>query len=320
MIRSILAALVIANLNCNAGIDLEGEPFTPAKQVEVVWSAPTNDLPKTVMVYRTVPAIYSPAVISNLLTLTGFREKDRTSTPGSYPVDDKNLIHFEDKEKTRFLNISSKLGYIEYYDGRARTRRHELTNNVPEFEKVQSSAIKLLEQLGIDRSELATKPDSTNILVTMEHDKRTWSGKEGSAHTQIDSRGVYFTRRLNGISFVKATRGGARIVFAGDGRLAHLQVGWRNVQPYKEHQAPTHEEIATWIKQGKGVLPLVPINLNLSGLKKLTVTRCVLRYFGDLPDNDQEFIYPFAQVEMTADLGGKESLKLEVHCPILQEK
>jgi len=77
-----LTLLVLSLFFCAGalGFDLPGGQFgLPLEKGEydLVWDAPTNELPSALWVYRVLPAQFSPMVISNLMALGSFTLRDR---------------------------------------------------------------------------------------------------------------------------------------------------------------------------------------------------------------------------------------------------
>src|SRR5438552_881962 len=81
----------------NAPLERLGRPFGQTN-INLVWDAPTNDLPRALWVYRILPAEVSPTVISNLIKLGSFTDKDRKKVTG-YP----RIISYADSSGKKTL-------------------------------------------------------------------------------------------------------------------------------------------------------------------------------------------------------------------------
>jgi hypothetical protein len=49
---------------------------TPSTNAQIIWKAPTNNLPKSFWIYKKLPRVFSAAVISNALMLASFQSKE----------------------------------------------------------------------------------------------------------------------------------------------------------------------------------------------------------------------------------------------------
>ncbi len=153
--KILLFAFIILGGSFNSPADLfrlEGESYHPLTNVEIVWKA-TNNLPRGLWVYKTIPQNFSMAVVSNLMAIGGFEWKNLSKSPRS-PLLDKNLIHFQ--KSTGYLNIAPTLGWIEYCPNESNDPRAPVVN-VPDKAEVEKLALDILFQIGIDRSLLCGK-------------------------------------------------------------------------------------------------------------------------------------------------------------------
>ena len=81
----IFVIILIGNLSLRAGsFGLEGETFQVATNTEVIWNAPTNNLPRNLWIYKVLPEAIPAAVVSNAMKLCHFTMKD-LSKGESYP-------------------------------------------------------------------------------------------------------------------------------------------------------------------------------------------------------------------------------------------
>src|SRR6266446_4941111 len=85
----------------------EGQPNT----TPVIWSAPTNEWPSSVWVYKVVPQTFPPAVISNALQMASFTMLDKTNIPG-WPPPTGNDMFFRTKDNRRYLGVIPSLALI----------------------------------------------------------------------------------------------------------------------------------------------------------------------------------------------------------------
>ncbi len=75
------------------------------------------------------------------------------------------------------------------------------------------------------------------------------------------------------------------------------------------------------IKKGKAVVPF-PQDADLTNLpqaKKLTITKITPYLWGEIGPAPQDFVYPFSELQVTADLGGTNILNFVLDCPVVDE-
>jgi len=208
-----LSILLLVQTACAAGFAHNlpfgelGRPFRPGTNLVVFWNAPTNELPADVWVYRVLPSHFSPAVISNLTVLGSFTEKDRSRTPALNPVfNQPGGLMYRSADGNRELYIFPNLGWI-YYDDAAVSSSHT-TNGVPKAEsETLDLAIGYLKQFGIDRSQLATKPQSADLAASYIVGKLTVFDTNKTHFTFVNLRGVMVARKIDGVDFGQRVRG-----------------------------------------------------------------------------------------------------------------
>src|SRR5665213_1762672 len=113
----------------------------------VHWEASKNPWPKTLWVYAMTPTKFSPAVISNLMAVTGYTKKDEKD----YGT---NGMIFVSPEKSGNMRISFTEGEIEYWT----TLNYGPTNlaqGVPTTNQLFHLTTNFLSKIGIRLSELA---------------------------------------------------------------------------------------------------------------------------------------------------------------------
>jgi hypothetical protein len=281
------------------------------KDIEIVWAAPTNTRPPALSIYKVVTQTYSPAALSNLMALGGFTEADRVRGTG--------MISFRDKQKTRFLNLLPSTGWIRYWDNNATDTYKKQIQGVPSDAEVLEKTVRLLNQIGISRSDLATKPHSDDLLAFREEGRTDRFNKAKDERvSEIYLRGAFLIRRLDGINFAgTGVAGGCHAAFSLQGKLSWLEVVWPNLVKYDTKPVATAEEMAQWIKDGKAVLTHRNL-IDARAVRKLTITEVAPMYMGEIGMERLDFVYPFAQLEATADLGATNS-PVQIYCPIIPD-
>jgi hypothetical protein len=308
-ILAVIVALVgVNNLSPAESFRLEGEPFNPSTNSEIVWSAPTNNLPRGLWIYKVMPEAFSAAVISNAMIIGHFQMKDLTRPP------DKNQISFQNKNefnRTRFLTINPTIGTMKYQSD---TDASAPAENVPSSEETEKLARDVLFQLGIDRSLLAEKVRNGYDNIRTRYDR---TGHQTAA-PEATMRGISFERRIDGV--LLSDQWCFLIHFGNHGIVEDFSLCWRNILPSESHQVATPEQIVKMIKSGKVVLPpQMSDTTGLDSAKKLTVVKITPHYYNGIGKESLDFMYPYADLEMTADSGNTNATTFFLNCPILVE-
>jgi len=296
-------------------LDRTGVPFQIGSSTEIVWAVPTNQEPRALWVYKNIPQAFSDEAISNLLVLSSFTVAEKKRLPSEILAMDKNALHFRTKDEKRYLTILPSHGWIEYGDSTTDDMTKPI-EDVPTDAEAQQLALDLLDRIEIPRSELATRPNSSEPLTFREIGRRGHFDKEKKKSVEeIRCRGVFFIRQVDHVNFAGiGVAGGFYVNFASHGKVAELRLVWRNMQPYEQYAIANPDQIIEWIKEGKTTMPAP--NVNSVEIKKLTITQVAPLYMGALGDEPQDFTCPFAQLETVADLGNT-NVTVQLYCPIL---
>jgi hypothetical protein len=284
--------------------------------VEIVWSAPTNQWPQALWVYKVEPQEFPPAVISNLLALANFTIKDRAkSAPGHPPIKDPKAFYFRNSDESRRLGIFPSLGWIEYHDGGALAPMDKPIRNVPSEEEIRPLALNFVRLLGIDRSLLETKLDSPELdAYGLRGTRRHMDQGSGKLVTEINYRGIFFVRRIDGIPIGGiGLNGGLQITFANSAKVMDLQVSWRNLKPFELHQCASPEEIVQWLKSGRIALPASVGSA--WRIRTITIQKAVPLYDGKYGDEPQDFVSPYLGIEAVVN-SGSNSIPVQFKAPI----
>ncbi|HEY1718435.1 MAG TPA: hypothetical protein VGH42_09115 [Verrucomicrobiae bacterium] len=296
-----IIATFIAGFSLPAdSLRLVGVAYLPPTNLEITWSAPTNELPHGLWVYKVIPQDFSMAVISNAMAIGSFQARDIINPR------DTNMIHFQDRKDNwrRRLEIVPSEGWIGYLD---QWETKEPLKNVPSEDEATKLAMDYLFQLGIDRSQFVRKARINPTTVIRLHQGQ-------KSPEEVVRREVVLNRCIDG---VEQTVGSFRITFGNNAKVEAFDLSWRNLQAYESHQLATANEIIGLIKGGQAVIPLPEFDFTqLDQAKKLTIAKITPYYWGEWPSDPQDFVYPFAQLEMTADLGNT-NFNFQLRCPIL---
>lgn len=280
-----------------------------APNAQISWQSPAK-CPATLWVYKVVTQTYSPAVISNLMALGSFTMDDRIQS-------DTNAIRFRSRDQVRHLEIAPASGWVRYWDNNATDTYKRKIQGVPSEKETEDKALELLSRLGIQRSDFATRPDSSRLLAFGERSTTERFEKEtGERVTSVYERGVFLIRQVDGIHFAGlGLNGGAHASFSLGGKLAQFEVLWRNLQPAERRRVASPEQITRWIKEGRAAMTHRDA-VDPSEIEKITITGLAPMYMGEPPNEHQTLVYPFAQIEAIADIGSTNS-PIQLYCPIV---
>jgi hypothetical protein len=287
--------------------------------LDVRWRAPAKALPATLWTYQVSDGRLSPEVVSNLMAVGPFTDKDETNR-FLHPSDDPKRVRYA-LTNGRSLEFFPSIGAVEYQDSAA--EQMEITEGVPAEKDMLEKARAFLPKLGIKESELATKPHSADLLVYFTFRQSVLYDKTNQPYTtNIYSRGVYFIRRVDGVDFLGiGVRGGCRIDFGNHGQIARISLLWRKLERGRAYDTVMPETLIKWVQNGKGVLsPLRDdiLPFDWTAVKSLTVTNVVPYLFGERSRAIQKEVYPFATLYGVVDTG-QTNVAVEIECPVIDE-
>jgi hypothetical protein len=289
---------------------LEGTPFQPPTNVEVVWTATIPNLPKGLWVYKILPQTFSAAVIANLLKLSDLESNNLLTEPTDELIPDKNFIRFailnQKGRHLHSLDIAPNLGWICYEDNSG--DYHDKIEPAPSEVKVKNLAYDILFQAGIDNSQVLHA--STNFPIG--------SMKVGNGPEVISSRSIVLVRKIGGIN----ERGFCfRAEFGTHNRepkLLEFDLNWRNLLPYEARRVATKYEMIEFIKNGKTTTSFSEVDINtLKHSKKLTVTTFFPLYYNKPGFYQVDYEYPYVVMDIVADISDKQTVSFSLNCPLL---
>ena len=285
---------------------------------DLVWSAPTNDLPHAAWIYRALPSKISSDVISNLVALGLFTERDRKNIP-----ENPNLISYADPTRKRSLLINTAWSFIDYKNSDAKDMH--IAEGVPDKELAFEIATNWLAKLGIDSSQLAKKTNGERRIVFSEETTIFYKAKGMPAYaTNISMCAVTFKRTLDGVEISGGSaRGGSDIEIGNHAKIYRILVSWREYERDKLYPIATPKTLLMWIREGKAVWYPSPDSqvTELSFVKKMTITKVTPYYYSDaygVDDKPYDWAAPFAEMEATID-NGVTNFNVRIDCPIIDE-
>ena len=287
-------------ITCGALAGTTNESVGGLRSVATVWGIPTTNWPDALWVYKVIPQNFAAPVVSNLMAIGSFTEKSRTKAPAYLTDIDKKTLYFGDDSK--HLAICPMLGYIEYRDGSADARMGEPVVGVPDEDAVLPLAIKYLRAAGIDQSQLAVRSNGISLALHGEKRDRSYIDKRmGQRVEVVDSRGLFFLRRIDNIAFTGiGVHGGASIRFGNNSNIVDLKISWRNLVPYELRACITPRQISEWIQSGRATLQSPPQSIP-ERISRFTISKITFLYDGKPGDEPMDFASPFALVDVAAE-------------------
>jgi hypothetical protein len=156
--------------------------------------------------------------------------------------------------------------------------------------------------LGIEVSQLATKPGSRDLDVHWIVTTRGWTDQKTKKQiNEVDDFGIGFTRCIDG--FPVSSFGDFEIYFGNNAKVSKLVVSWRNLQPYELHDnLISPEQLVKSIENGQIRLPRLPEQL-MNEIKTVTITNAAPRYNRKPADGPMDFVVPALQLDAVIACG-----------------
>jgi hypothetical protein len=288
------------------------------------WVAPTNQLCAALWTYKVTPQHFKIVAVSNLITMGSFTMQDEQHGHRVISSSNEDTLFFFSKERVCNLTVVPPQGRIEYWDGYAAANHwdktnhfNELVDGLPSEVQTVELGLKLLKQFGINRTDLAQKSDG-HLITFGETKTRSYFDRRTQKYidNEILTRGIFLNRQIDGVAFAGiGLGGGCEIEFGNHGKIARFNLIWRDLQPYEHYKLASRDEIAQLINDGKAVLTHKNM-VNPNDVKTVTITEISPLYMGASENESQDFVYPFAKLEATAETG-YTNIDIELYCPIL---
>lgn len=289
------------------------EPFK-GEACEVVWEAPTNQIPVSVKLLKVVPTKFSSNTVSNLLQMAGLTQKDKKRLPRDGVLGEKDVLTYANKEDTRHVDIIPSQGTIGLTKDRPFAKiPKEMPVGVPDDKQALNLALEILKQIGISQSELATDSNGKPHLTFSEGSVLHKDKSSGQVVTNVVDRAIMLSRQIDGIPFWGT--GGISMKFGNEGQLAHLEATCRAIKPDKDCPVPDAAGFTRRIKLGRALIRKEQSN---AAYKKLTITKASLYYWESSGSEPQNQIYPFAVLEAKTDQQGEDS-NVQLFVPFANE-
>ena len=132
------------------------------------------------------------------------KSKRRLVFCGSQTICKCDEPHRDDYCPSFRMAISPLLGWIDYRDENARAERKEHPEGVPSEEQACPMAFEFLRIFGIDRSQLATKGNTSELRTYKDFRRKSWfDTSQNKEIEEITSRGVFLSGALMELTSVE---------------------------------------------------------------------------------------------------------------------
>lgn len=270
-----------------------------------------------------MPTAFSSSLISNLVTLGGFTEKDKWGVSNT-----NGIAYFNSSNR---LRVSFAAGEIDFERELGRYNGANLAKNVPGTNQLFRLTKDFLPKLELNSSEIQ-KTKWGRLMVHCSEPSHTQYFVNDSTVTNVEFRRASFRRLIDGM-VCDPYVGSCTIDFGAYSQIQALSLYWRSMKRDKLFSAATPDEIVRWIRQGKAILPwgyyagmsnTMPIDW--STVKKVTIKEAAGRYWGEFFFGEREHrpvfpspIVPYATLQAIVDTG-TTNVNIGITCPIIDEK
>jgi hypothetical protein len=286
-----------------------------AKGVEIIWQAPTEQLPKKLTVSRIKPRHLSLEVISNLVTLARFNKPEEAFT-ALRPAANGRQARFQEDKPLRGVLINPESGYISVANSGAEALPREPVHGVPKKDELLALALALMSKLDINPLELARKPGTDEFhLAHILGEQGSFDKEARKVVKRTVKQGIILARAVDGIAFNgRGSCGGVTVCYGNNHMITSLEVVWPRLEAERSVGVVNKDQLLQWIKEGKAV---IDEGVEANQIRKLTITQIVPCYLGKHPLEDQKIVYPYAEMAAKADLGGSNAV-VRLSCPIFE--
>jgi hypothetical protein len=255
-------------------------------------------------VYSIEPRTFSSKVISNLMVMCSFTEKDKVQQ-------DTNGMAF--RSGARILSISFPSGSIQYQTPEPNYSPTNLAQDVPSMSEMPKLTKKFLRTVGLKLSEIER---NTNGAPNFDfwQPLSVYYLKSGSI-TNIAFRAVVFRRAVDGAEVI-GDAGYCQLHFGEHGRISQIDFSWPDLKRYKSVATLKPETVIQLIRNGKahqGLLPMGFDPIEWQAVKSVTVKQAWPCYFGG-----DSRLYPFLDLWTTVE-APQGYVDIEIDCPITDE-
>lgn len=277
-----------------------GESISSISDLKINWSYPAK-FPRKVWVYELEPNEFSPKIISHVITLCDFTQKDQIQS-------DTNGMSFQNG--SRSLSISFADGTIDYETPEIRYGPNNLAVGVPSTNELTGIAKKVLGELHIPFSDITGGHGTDKIGFSQ---PVSLFFVNDTIITNIPYRTVYFRRTVDGMPIIGRFY---RFNVGEHGRITKILISWQNLKRIKTIPTISPDDVVNCIRKGdaiKGPLPTNIGDIDWSKIKSLTIKKATPSY-----QKDDDQLYPFLRLDVVVDTG-YVNVEMGMDCPIFDE-
>ncbi|MGB8368056.1 MAG: hypothetical protein WCF71_02050 [Verrucomicrobiia bacterium] len=311
--------LILFQIICTSGFSdnprwkVFGTPIPAHADLDVRWEAPnkfvgsnvpTNKWPSKIWIYSLEPRKFSPKIISSLMAMCSFTEKDKVQQ-------DSNGVTF--RNGARILSISFPTGSIQYQTPEANYSPTNLAQGVPRMSEMPKLTKNFLRAVGLKLSEIERDTNGAPNFDFWEP-FTVFYLKSGSV-TNIAFRAVVFRRAVDGAEVI-GDAGYCQLHFGEHGKISQIDFSWPDLKRYESAVTLKPQAIIQLIREGKahqGLLPMGFDGIDWQTVKSVTVKQAWPCYFGG-----DSRLYPFLDLWTTVETS-QGYVDIEIDCPIVDE-
>lgn len=293
-----------------ARADLNVRWETPG--VFVSSNVPTNKWPSKMWIYQLVPRKFSPRVVSKLMLMCSFTDKDRAQ-------EDTNGVTFKSPDGLRTLAISFSSGSIRYDIPEPHYGPTNLAKGVPQMSEMPGLTQNFLQKVGIKPSEIMRNTNGMPRFSFWEPLTEYYPKdypKGGASITNIEFRAVAFRRSVEGAEVI-GDAGYCKLHFGERGKISKIDFSWPDLRRYKSAPTLKPQAIMQLLRQGharQGPVMADAGDIDWSTVKSVTIKQAWPCYFA----GNSNFLYPFLALWTTVDTG-HGVVEVGINCPIIDE-
>jgi hypothetical protein len=280
-----------------------GEAISARTDLDVRWEA-SNKFPRKVWMYQLLPNKFSPEIISNVMMLCSFTEKNKIQQ-------DTNGATFKSSDGSRALSISFPSGNIHYEIPELNYSPTNLAVGVPLLSQLPPVATNVLHKLHISLSDI-TGYSGTNKIECLEPVFTEYYVGSTSI-TNIAYRSVLFRRVVDGMPIIGEFYG---FNVGEHGKISRLSITWPKLKRIKSYHTLSQKEVINLLRKGDAIRGPVPTrvgDIDWTSLKSLTIKMAVPSY-----QMDGNRLYPFLRLDVLVDTGNGY-VEIGMDCPIIDE-
>jgi hypothetical protein len=279
-----------------------GEAISARPDLTVRWQDSAK-FPRKVWVYQLLPNKFSPEIISNVMMLCSFSEKDKIEA-------DTNGITFQSVGRSRTLSISFSSGEFEYETPEVHYSPTNLAVGVPSTNQLPEVAKDVLSKLHINFSDIIGWLGTNKVDFS---EPLTMFFVGDTTITNIPYRTVYFRRSVDGMPIAGHFY---RFNVGEHGKISKISIAWPNLRRVKSYRAVSPKDVINFLRSGNAIRGPVPTSvgdIDWSSIKSVAIKKAVPSY--QIANNQ---LYPFLRLDALVDTGSG-TVEIGMDCPIIDE-